>query len=64
MHFATWLATGAKKLTEAAREETTRVEWKSLGAVRNLLRAGEIQDGPSLTALAVYFTVEDKDQID
>jgi len=59
MRFTAFIASGAVRVGPPAdRGESSKVEWISLAAVPKLAAQGEIQDGPSLTALAYYLAVE------
>jgi 8-oxo-dGTP pyrophosphatase MutT (NUDIX family) len=58
MHYTTFLATDVNHLGEPTDDsESTRVEWIPLTEVPRLALAGEITDGPSLTALSYYLGV-------
>jgi 8-oxo-dGTP pyrophosphatase MutT (NUDIX family) len=55
MRFTAYLAIGSSRAGRPAdRTETSRVEWHPLAEIPTLGRAGELQDGPSLTALSYY----------
>ncbi|MGH3933563.1 MAG: hypothetical protein ACRDS1_01030 [Pseudonocardiaceae bacterium] len=43
-----------QRIGEPQPTETSRVEWISLASVPQLMAAGQVPDGPSLTALAFY----------
>jgi 8-oxo-dGTP pyrophosphatase MutT (NUDIX family) len=59
MRFTGFVATGAERIGPPAdRGESSRVEWVQLIEVPKLASAGQIQDGPSLTALMYYLAVE------
>jgi 8-oxo-dGTP pyrophosphatase MutT (NUDIX family) len=59
MRFTAFLASGAERVGEPEDAgESSRVEWVPLVEVPKLAAGGQIQDGPSLTALAFYLAVE------
>lgn len=59
MRFSVFLATGAKRVGPPADSgESDRVDWVPLAAVPKLAAEGQIQDGPSLTALTYYLAVD------
>jgi 8-oxo-dGTP pyrophosphatase MutT (NUDIX family) len=59
MRFTAFLASGARRVGPPADQgESSRVEWVQLAQVPKLASAGQIQDGPSLTALMYYLAAE------
>jgi 8-oxo-dGTP pyrophosphatase MutT (NUDIX family) len=59
MRFTAFLASDTERVGPPAdRGESSRVEWVPLAAVPGLAAQGQIQDGPSLTALTYYLAVE------
>ncbi len=59
MRFTAFVATGAEHVGPPADHgEASRVEWVPLAEVPKLAAEGQIQDGPSLTALTYYLAVE------
>jgi 8-oxo-dGTP pyrophosphatase MutT (NUDIX family) len=59
MRFTAFVASGAKRVGPPAdRGESSRVEWVQVAEVPKLADEGQIQDGPSLTALMYYLAVE------
>lgn len=58
MRFTAFVASGAQRVGPPADQgESSRVEWVQLAEVPKLAIAGQIQDGPSLTALMYYLAV-------
>ncbi|HBW20564.1 MAG: NUDIX hydrolase [Streptosporangiaceae bacterium] len=58
MQFTAFLATGAARIGPPSDPgESSRVEWVPLSEVPGLAARGQIQDGPSLTALTYYLAV-------
>jgi 8-oxo-dGTP pyrophosphatase MutT (NUDIX family) len=59
MRFTAFVASGAAWVGPPADQgESSRVEWVQLAEVPKLVGEGQIQDGPSLTALMYYLAVE------
>src|SRR5260221_468540 len=59
MRFTAFVASGAERVGPPADHgESSRVEWVQLAEVPKLAGEGQIQDGPSLTALMYYLAVE------
>jgi len=59
MRFTTFVATGATFAGPPAdHSESSKVEWVPLAEIPKLAADGQIQDGPSLTALTYYLAVE------
>jgi 8-oxo-dGTP pyrophosphatase MutT (NUDIX family) len=59
MRFTAFLACGAERTGPPAdRGESSRVEWVPLAEIPKLAAEGQIQDGPSLTALTYYMAIE------
>ncbi len=59
MQFTAFLVTGAQRVGPPSDHgESSRVEWVPLTRVPGLAAEGQIQDGPSLTALTYYLAVE------
>jgi 8-oxo-dGTP pyrophosphatase MutT (NUDIX family) len=59
MRFSAYVASGAQRVGPPADDgESSRVEWIELAEVPKLAGKGQIQDGPSLTALMYYLAVE------
>jgi 8-oxo-dGTP pyrophosphatase MutT (NUDIX family) len=55
MRFTAYSATAARPAARPAdKTEASRIQWHSLSNIPNLAGRGELQDGPSLTALLVY----------
>jgi 8-oxo-dGTP pyrophosphatase MutT (NUDIX family) len=58
MHYTTFLASDLVRIGDPVDDsESTRVEWIRLTDVPRLADAGQITDGPSLTALAYYLGI-------
>jgi len=55
--FRYFLAAGATEVGDPEPDETDRVAWFSPAEVRELIRAGEVRDGLTLTALGLAFTL-------
>ena len=59
MRFTAFLAEGAERIGPPSDPgESSQVEWVPLADVPRLAAQGQIQDGPSLTALTYYLAVE------
>jgi 8-oxo-dGTP pyrophosphatase MutT (NUDIX family) len=59
MRFTAFLADGAEQIGPPSDpSESSQVEWVPLTEVPKLAASGQIQDGPSLTALTYYLAVE------
>jgi 8-oxo-dGTP pyrophosphatase MutT (NUDIX family) len=59
MRFAAFIASGAERVGPPPDHgESSRVEWVQLAEVPKLASDGQIQDGPSLTALMYYIAAE------
>lgn len=55
MRFSAYLATGADRISEPEdAAESSRVEWVPVADLPKLAAEGQVQDGPSLTALSYY----------
>ncbi|MFC0436615.1 NUDIX hydrolase [Kutzneria buriramensis] len=52
--YRVFVATGATLVGEPEAAEADRVEWVPLAEVPKLMTAGQVPDGPSVTALAFY----------
>jgi 8-oxo-dGTP pyrophosphatase MutT (NUDIX family) len=46
-----------ERISEPLPAETSRVQWVPLASVPRLMAAGQVPDGPSLTALAFYLAI-------
>jgi 8-oxo-dGTP pyrophosphatase MutT (NUDIX family) len=60
MHFTTWLVVGGRKIRPAEGLEASRVEWHQLTDIATQLSAGNVSDGPSLTALSYFLASSDR----
>jgi 8-oxo-dGTP pyrophosphatase MutT (NUDIX family) len=59
MRFTAFLVKGAERIGPPSDpSESSQVEWVPLAEVPRLAAEGQIQDGPSLTALIYYLAVE------
>lgn len=54
MHFSCWLATGPALTGKPDSIETNTTRWFALVDVPELIRSGQVHDGPSLTALSTF----------
>jgi 8-oxo-dGTP pyrophosphatase MutT (NUDIX family) len=58
MRFTTFLATDVQHIGDPTDQvEATRVEWHPLADIPKLATAGQLPDGPSLTALSYYLGI-------
>lgn len=55
--YRVYAVSGVELVGEPEEAEASRVEWVPLPKVRELLAAGQVPDGPSLTALAYFLAV-------
>lgn len=55
--FHVFLATDVRHEGEPEAAEASRIEWLPISDLRKLIAGGQITDGPSLTALAVYLAL-------
>jgi 8-oxo-dGTP pyrophosphatase MutT (NUDIX family) len=59
MRFTAFVASGAERVGQPTDHgESSRVEWVPVAELTKLASDGQIQDGPSLTALMYYLAVE------
>jgi len=64
MRFTAFLATDVTHIGEPAdKTEATRVEWHPLGDIPTLAAAGQLLDGPSLTALSYFLGVHSRNEV-
>ena len=56
MHFTAWIAEGARHQQGGDGIEANQVEWHTVSSLPSLITSGEVVDGPSLTALAIYIS--------
>lgn len=52
--YRVYLGTDVERIAEPEAAEASRIGWVPVAELPGLLRAGQVPDGPSLTALAVY----------
>jgi 8-oxo-dGTP pyrophosphatase MutT (NUDIX family) len=57
MKFTAWIASGGSRVRSPNSEETVDVAWHSTEDLRDLVAAGEITDGPSLTSLSYWLAL-------
>ena len=57
MHFAVWLGTDAKRVQDPDGIEAQQVAWIELEQISELIESGELNDGPSLSALGLVATL-------
>lgn len=55
--YRVFLATDVRQEGEPEAAEASRVAWQPIGDLPKLIASGQITDGPSLTALAVYLAL-------
>jgi 8-oxo-dGTP pyrophosphatase MutT (NUDIX family) len=55
--YRVFAVSGVKRVGKPEAAEASRVEWVPLLKVRELLAAGQVPDGPSLTALAFFLAI-------
>lgn len=61
--FTSFIADGAQHVGEPSDpSESERIEWVPVNRVRELVRTGQVTDGLSLTALALWFAFGDVEQ--
>jgi 8-oxo-dGTP pyrophosphatase MutT (NUDIX family) len=59
MRFTAFIASEVERIGPPAdKSESSRMEWVPLDTIPKLAVAGQIQDGPSLTALTYYLAIE------
>ncbi|MDQ3275022.1 MAG: NUDIX hydrolase [Actinomycetota bacterium] len=54
--YRVFVGSGVERIGEPEATETSRIEWTPLASLPRLMAAGQVSDGPSLTALAFYLT--------
>jgi len=59
MTYSVFHATEVTRVSQPDLDETDRIEWFAPAQVVKLLRAGQIPDGPSLTAISYYLAAGD-----
>ncbi|MGH3888784.1 MAG: NUDIX hydrolase [Pseudonocardiaceae bacterium] len=52
--YQVFVGADVERISEPLPAETSRVEWMPLASIPRLMAAGQVPDGPSLTALAFY----------
>lgn len=58
MRFSAYLATDVERIGDPVdQDEAARVEWHALADIPKLAAAGQLPDGPSLTALSYYLGI-------